>query len=74
MLKLFILSVITEKAAFIKSNFFYILETNFYHSNFSFNYTLSLEVLPESLLTIFIFYSLVNLFNDKMTILFQYFK
>ena len=62
------------KPSFIKHNFFYILENNFYYSNLGFNQDLILEILPECVIVFFIFYSLVNLFNDKSTVIFQYYK
>lgn len=78
MLNLFVLSILIEKIMFtpffMKYNFFFFFENNFYHSNSNFNETLILEVLPEFSLIFFIFYSLVNLFNDKKTIIFQYYK
>jgi hypothetical protein len=76
MLKFFIFISLTDKLvltpSFMKYNFFYILENNFYYSNFSLN--LILEILPECALSFFIFYGLVNLFNDKHTVIFQYYK
>jgi hypothetical protein len=78
MLNLFILSILIEKVMFtpffIKYNFLFFFEKNFYHSNFDFNEALILEILPECFLTFFIFYSLVNLFNDRITVVFQYYK
>jgi hypothetical protein len=78
MLNLFILSILIEKVMFtpffMKYNFLFFFENNFYHSNFDFNETLILEILPECSLTFFIFYSLVNLFNDRITVVFQYYK
>lgn len=63
-----------SKQYFIRYDFFYTLENNFYYSNFGFNQNLILEILPECILVIFIFYSLVNLFNDKTKVIFQYYK
>jgi hypothetical protein len=68
-----------EKAKIISSDnmiykFFSITENNFYYSDFESNQSLILEVLPECILTFFIFYSLVNLFNDKTAVIFQYYK
>jgi hypothetical protein len=78
MLKLFILSNLIEKTMltpyFIRYNFYFILENNFYFSNYFFNKNLLLEVLPECTLTVFIFYSLISIFNDKTTVIFQYYK
>ena len=78
MLNFFILSVIIEKVLFVplflKYNFFFFFENNFYHNNIGFNETLILEILPECFLTFFIFYSLVSIFNDKKTVIFQYYK
>lgn len=33
-----------------------------------------MEILPEFILIFFIFYNLINIFNDKITIIFQYYK
>jgi NADH-quinone oxidoreductase subunit N len=78
MLKLFILSVLIEKvmvaSSSIKYNFFSITETNFYWSDYGFNQDLILDVAPECALVFFIFYSLINIFNDKTTVIFQYYK
>ena len=57
--KLFIVSVLIEKVSFDSSfmnfNFFIIMEKNFYFSDGGFYQNLILEILPESLLTFFIF-------------------
>jgi hypothetical protein len=78
MLKLFILSTIIEKVIIasysINYNFFIILEKNFYYSDYGFNQNLVLDVIPEFVLIFFIFYSLINIFNDKTTVIFQYYK
>jgi NADH-quinone oxidoreductase subunit N len=75
MLKLFILSTLIERVtSSMNYNFFYIMENNFYFSDGGFNQNLILELLPEFTLTFFIFYSLVNLFNDRTTVIFQYYK
>jgi hypothetical protein len=78
MLNFFIFISLIEKTIskqyFIRYDFFYALENNFYYSNFGFNQNLILEILPECILVIFIFYSLVNLFNDKTKVIFQYYK
>ena len=78
MLKLLILNALIEKVTIksssIKHNFFHSMENNFYYSDYGFNQNLVLEILPECLLIFFIFYSLINLFNDKTTVIFQYYK
>ena len=56
------------------TNFYSIMENNFYHSDFYLNPNLILEVTPELILIFFIFYSLINLFNDKTTVIFQFYK
>ena len=78
MLKLLILNALIEKitikSSSIKHNYFHSIENNFYYSDYGFNQNLVLEILPECLLIFFIFYSLINLFNDKTTVIFQYYK
>jgi Zn-finger protein len=78
MSKLFTLNTLIEKAMInsssMKYNFFSIMENNFYPCDFDLNQNLILEILPECFLAFFIFYSLINVFNDKTTVIFQYYK
>lgn len=77
MSKLYILNILIEKGiTSLSSNFhfFIILENHFYHSDSDLNQNLILEILPECVLGFFIFYSLINVFNDKTTVIFQYYK
>ena len=55
-------------------NCYFTIVDNIYYYGFIINYFIFIEVLPELLLILFIFYSLVNIFNDKNSSIFQYYK
>lgn len=79
MLSVFYIYILTEKVMFnwvqsIDDNFFLLLENNFYQIDYSINQNLVLEILPEIMIIFFIFYSLINVFNDKTNSIFQYRK
>jgi NADH-quinone oxidoreductase subunit N len=55
-------------------NYYFTIVDNIYYYDFIINYFIFIEVLPELLLLLFIFYSLINMFNDKNSSIFQYYK
>ena len=53
-------------------NYYYFFKEHFY--NCSTNESLFIELLPEITLILFLFYNLINIFNDKKIPIFQYYK
>ena len=56
-----------------KDYYFTVIE-NIYYYDVKLNYSIIIEILPELLLLFFIFFSLINMFNDKKNSIFQYYK
>ena len=59
---------------FNESKYNLILKGNFYNQTSIIDINIMLDLLPELLIVLFIFYNLINLFNNKTKVIFQYYK